>query len=510
MKICDCTLRDGGYYTNWDFKKELVVKYLKTMETIAAIDVVELGYRSVPMDTYYGQYFYCPEYFLKEAKLIAPSKTLAIMLNEKSVSEKDLDYLLNPCVGIISIIRLAVNPDSLDKALELAKLIKKRNFQVSFNIMYMSKWANDDAFLTNLTKAEGLVDYIYLVDSYGSVLPEEVSATFLKVSKVLNTALGFHGHNNLELGLINSVKAMDAGAEIIDSTITGMGRGAGNLKTELLLTYLNAKNGLEINFSNISDLILDFEDLQRNFKWGTNLPYMISGAFSLPQAEVMNWMGKHRYTVNSIVTALQHKKDDLVDNLNLEKFVSGINYDEAIIIGGGKTALEIIEAIDTYLSIGVERKCIIFAGGRYAGAYSFLNATQFYCLVGAEAHKYESSLQGKTFKGTCIFAPSPRIMGTILPKSSFMAFELEKITFFDKYFDSLLVISLQLSLSLGVKTVSLVGFDGYDLKVDDALLDVANENQVIIESFGKVDLNFRSFTPTRYDHIKQDSIYCYL
>ena len=80
MKILDCTLRDGGYYTNWDFNKSLVEQYLKAME-ILPVDYVELGYRSKPMIEYFGEYFYLPEYVLQFCKQCCPTTKLAIMLN---------------------------------------------------------------------------------------------------------------------------------------------------------------------------------------------------------------------------------------------------------------------------------------------------------------------------------------------------------------------------------------------------------------------------------------------
>ena len=101
-----------------------------------------------------------------------------------------------------------------------------------------------------------------------------------------NVKLGFHGHNNLEMALANTLTAIDEGIDIVDATITGMGRGAGNLKTELLLTVLNAKGVLDFPYNELSKTVDDFTELQSHYEWGTNLPYMVSGANSLPQKQV--------------------------------------------------------------------------------------------------------------------------------------------------------------------------------------------------------------------------------
>ena len=101
MKLLDCTLRDGGYYTNWDFDKKLVLAYCKSMEKLP-IDYVEIGYRSIPLDGYLGEYFYCPEYVMSELKQLMPSKKLAVLLNEKDIRVSHIAELLEPCKKYIS------------------------------------------------------------------------------------------------------------------------------------------------------------------------------------------------------------------------------------------------------------------------------------------------------------------------------------------------------------------------------------------------------------------------
>ena len=132
--ILDCTLRDGGYYTNWDFPEELVQEYCAAMEE-SCVDYVEVGYRSIPMKTYLGKYFYCPISELETLHRLMPSKKLALILNEKDIREKDVDFLLKPCVGLISMVRIAVDPANFERALVLAKALKLLNFEVAFNVM---------------------------------------------------------------------------------------------------------------------------------------------------------------------------------------------------------------------------------------------------------------------------------------------------------------------------------------------------------------------------------------
>lgn len=155
---------------------------------------------------------------------------------------------------------------------------------------------------------KGIADYFYIVDSYGGVYPQDVTETIQLVrSYISDVPLGFHRHNNMELALINTLTSIKEGCEMVDATITGTGRGGGNVKTELLLTALNAQGRLEVDFNQLSKVVDGFTALQKTYEWGTNLPYMVSGAYSLPQKDVMDWVGKRFYSFNSIIRALQNQ-----------------------------------------------------------------------------------------------------------------------------------------------------------------------------------------------------------
>src|SRR5690606_13980629 len=139
-------------------------------------------------------------------------------------------------------------PAFLGRAIQLAKVMKSKGFEVGFNVMYMSKWKEYPDFQEQLTFVDEVADYFYMVDSYGGVYPQDVIDTIALLRKYTNCPLGFHGHNNLELALINSLTAIEHGVAMVDSTVLGMGRGAGNLKTELFLTALNSSYNLNVDY----------------------------------------------------------------------------------------------------------------------------------------------------------------------------------------------------------------------------------------------------------------------
>ncbi|MBO5961175.1 MAG: aldolase catalytic domain-containing protein, partial [Paludibacteraceae bacterium] len=305
MQILDCTLRDGGYYTNWDFNVSTVDAYIKAMNGLP-IDYLELGYRNNPLKQYNGKFGYCPLSVLKHIRENSKQK-LAVMLNEKNTKPEDLEHLIAPLKGVVDMIRMAVDPKNLDRATVLAEKVKEYGFEVAFNVMYMSKWEQYEGLFEKLPKLNGVVKIFNMVDSYGSVSPNEVRTIIANLKKFLNCQIGFHGHNNLQLGLINTLTAIECGVDSVDATILGMGRGAGNLNMELLLTYLNKHAGLKVNFNELGDAIQAFIPLYEKYRWGTSLPYMISGANSFPQKEVMDWVSNRVYSFNCIVRALDNR-----------------------------------------------------------------------------------------------------------------------------------------------------------------------------------------------------------
>ena len=507
-KILDCTLRDGGYYTNWDFDKKLVIEYCKAMEELP-IDYVEVGYRSVKLEGYLGEYFYCPEYVMKELKALMPSKELTIILDEKNIRAAHVDTLLKPCIPYISMVRIAIDPKNMERAIELAKAVKAMEFEVAFNVMYMSKWKEDSIFLDLLEGLEDTINYFYMVDSFGGVQPQDVIEIINLVKSKTKVPLGFHGHNNLEMALINTITAIDEGCQIVDATITGMGRGAGNLRTELLLTYLDSKNKLKVRYASMSGVVASFEALKAHHSWGTNLPYMFSGAFSLPQKQVMEWVGMNRYSLGCILNALNNQKESLDDNVKLPVLEKTEAFKTAIILGGGKSVQHHQTALKK-LSENKEDICIIHAGARNVSGFLDLNIKQFYALVGFESEKLLNNLGGfSKIDQQCVYPPFPRHMGTVIPQEiQSICCELDAIDFTKVSKDSLLAISIQTALNLGVDTIFLAGFDGYDTTIDQTQFMLAQENQNILNDILELPhISVKSITPTKYENVEISSIY---
>jgi len=120
------------------------------------------------------------------------------------------------------------------------------------------------------------IDYLYLVDSFGAFYSEQITDYLNMYRKYApDKELGFHGHNNQQLGFANTVQAIIDGVNLLDATINGIGRGAGNCNMELLLNFLkNPKFDVRPVYKVIQD---EFVPLRKSIEWGFNDIYGISG-----------------------------------------------------------------------------------------------------------------------------------------------------------------------------------------------------------------------------------------
>lgn len=508
MKFLDCTLRDGGYYTRWDFEDDFVKTYLETVNELP-IDFIELGYRSRPMETYFGQYFYCPEFVFDLATKYAPNKKFCIIIDEKNTLPHEIQNLIDPIKDKISMVRIAVAPEKIQNALELSEEIKKYNLHVSLNIMYLSKWGDQMELAVHGARINQIVDAFYLVDSFGGVLPEELIEKIKNVKEHISVPLGFHGHNNMELALANSILAMDMGVEYIDATFMGMGRGAGNLKTELFLSYLYGKKGQSIDFRKTTRLLDLMGQLMTKHQWGTQLPYMMSGVLSIPQKEIMDWLGTRRYSLGSIINAIGNKDSNRPDNIKLPIFTEQKSFEKCVIVGGASSSSQHLNALKKFVQ--KTGACIIHSTYRHARLFLNWNVDQYYCMAGSETERMTNSGESlKKSQGKFIFPPYPRKMGTMIPKEIEKdCFEVEKLSNLPDL-DSPLSLALATALRLGIEQVFLIGFDGY-LDTEKVAIDkfrITHENQEIIDGFNKILLQpIHTLTPSNYKNLIDSSVY---
>lgn len=278
IKVVDCTIRDGGLVNNSQFPLEVVRAVYKAV-CDAGVDYVELGYRNSReffSNDEYGAWRFCDEKDLRQVTDgIDPGETqVAIMMDAHKAYATDL---LPADESVVNLIRVATYVKDVDKAIHICQVAADKGYDTTINIMAISREGSptlDEALDQIESETKALA--VYVVDSYGALYSEEVHFLVEKYQMHLRTKeVGGHFHNSQQLAFANTIESIIKGANFVDGTLMGLGRGAGNCPTELLLGFLkNPKFKLRPIFEGIQNAILP---LREELTWGYHLPYMMMG-----------------------------------------------------------------------------------------------------------------------------------------------------------------------------------------------------------------------------------------
>lgn len=284
IQILDCTLRDGGYCNQWMFGQQNMRKITDSL-LAAKIDIVECGFLSNRVSyqpdcsrfpTMEAAHEVLPEH--------APQATYVVMINFGEYEAGDLPE----CDGKgITGIRVAFHKKHFKEAMAFCKDIQEKGYRVFVQPM-VSLTYSDEEFTELIRMANELQPYaFYIVDSFGMMKRTDLLRLFHVVEKDLEPAIriGFHSHNNLQLAYANAQSLVDLPTEralIIDSSIYGMGRGAGNLNTELFIDYLNDVRGTSYDLKPLLHVIDEVLNrfYQENY-WGYSLPNYLSATHNI-------------------------------------------------------------------------------------------------------------------------------------------------------------------------------------------------------------------------------------
>lgn len=383
INILDCTLRDGGYVNDWNFSNKDIKKTIKKLVN-ANIEIVECGF----LDTNKGknnnstrfESYEVLEKLISDIKL-SENQLLVAMVDLNSYDLSTLPNITNN--SKIKGIRLVFRRTNYNEAIDQAKLLKQKGFKVFMQPMSTVSFSNEE-LKSFLEKINNLNPYaVYIVDTVGSMYQDTFLNLYSEVEKTLNNdiKLGFHSHNNLQLSyaiaidFINSVKNREI---IIDSSIYGMGRGAGNLNTELLADFLNKKYSKNYEIENILELIDSyFYALYKANQWGYSLAHFLSASYSVHPNYASYLLDTKRLSINEIKTILslipnknvyEYSKTLIEElyfmhNSSKQKLVKEPSFDsnrKILLLGSGQNIKskikEIKEKRDEYLIISLNHK----------------------------------------------------------------------------------------------------------------------------------------------------------
>lgn len=325
IKVLDCTLRDGGYCNDWNFGFDNICK-ITTGLAAANVDVVECGFLTNESTHSENSSKFAT---MEEAAAVIPKdrtgKLFVCMINYGEYLAEDLPYYDDKS---LDGIRVAFHKKDLFPALEFCKSIKEKGYKIFVQAMVSLNYT-DEEFLQLIHLCNEFEPYaFYIVDSFGVMRRRDLMRLFYMVEHNLNQSIyiGFHSHNNLQLAYSNAQALADTRKKhdlIIDCSVFGMGRGAGNLNTELFVEYLNE------NFNTAYDvkpLLTIVDEILNNFYqrgyWGYSLPNYLSATHNAHPNYAGYLDNKKTLTIenmNEIFAMMDPEKKAVYDKDYIEK-----------------------------------------------------------------------------------------------------------------------------------------------------------------------------------------------
>ncbi|MDE7417376.1 MAG: aldolase catalytic domain-containing protein [Lachnospiraceae bacterium] len=280
IKVVDATLRDGGLVNDFYFTDEFV-KALYEANIRAGVDYMEMGYKASKEmfdESKFGKWKFCDDDDIRE--IVGDNDTnlkLAVMTDVGRCNYKK--DIVSRSESPIDLIRVATYLNTIPAAADMIEDAKKKGYEVSCNIMAISSGQESDLRVALDILGKTSVDIFYIVDSYGSLYPEQIARiadTYMEFAGKYGKKLGIHAHNNQQLAFANTIEAVGDGVDWLDATYAGMGRGAGNCAMELLLGFL--RNPKYNNYYVIQFIEKYMNKLREDgVVWGFDLQYMMTG-----------------------------------------------------------------------------------------------------------------------------------------------------------------------------------------------------------------------------------------
>ena len=292
MKLFDCSMRDGGYVNNWYFSKEQArACYSATKD--CGIEYCEIGFRRNEHTN--GPWFYTPESLVNETygDIVTPECRLAIMAQMGTFT---IDDFVPKSESLISMVRVLIAYHCKDKddskldteliheTVDMCKRLKELGYEVSINIGRIDKMSDAHIQETCEMIKDAPIEYFYLADTYGNLGIYKMRQILTNIKKYYDGKIGFHAHDNLKNASVKAIDALYNGADIVDVTFGGFGRGSGNARSEYVLAHFEDRKLLPA--------LLYTDKWIQSYK-ESGVPYLLSGLKSMHVNYAIEVIEKH-------------------------------------------------------------------------------------------------------------------------------------------------------------------------------------------------------------------------
>jgi 4-hydroxy 2-oxovalerate aldolase len=486
IKILDCTLRDGGYINNWAFLDKQIIKILDALDN-SKINTIECGYfndkKGKQKDSTLFDSVDTANKVLNNIKSSSIQKVVMINLGDF-----DIANLTNKEQTNIDGIRLAFHKKDIAVAFESAKRIINLGYKLYFQPM-ITKNYKDIEFLSIIEQVNELKPYaFYIVDSFGSMTLDEFNKYLILAHNNLvpNIFLGYHSHNNMQLAFSNAISMCTQNLNrkiIIDASIYGIGRGAGNLNTELIADYLNKSFGKNYETLPLLEVIDELlASLMSKTSWGFSPAQFLSASYNCHPnyaTYLVNKNTNYIVGIKKVLDKLPEEKKSSFDKELIEKLYRDF-------------VLEARSSVEGKLVIPINKKVLLVASGKSVTDYhEILNQKlkeEGYIVIGLN-HKptlecdYYFFTNQKRYDEFRDNLDDTKLVVTnninVLSKPFAILDFSELILNGDVIVTNSTILAINYLIQIGQKDVDIAGLDGYKAGIENYSYD---ENQIVTDN----------------------------
>lgn len=355
VEILDCTLRDGGYINEWRFGEANIRRICRKLSE-SNVDIIELGFLQDGCTDREASLFDT----IEQTEGYAPTDCKPKLVTMISLGKFDINRL-RPSDSV-SGIRLIFRKNELDEAVKASKIIKSLGYDLYFQPVNTPKFT--DYELLRFIEATNDISpcAFYIVDTFGAMYASDLTRIFSIVDHNLDSDIkvGYHAHNNLQLAFSNAISFLNTVTNrsiMLDSSVFGMGRGAGNLPTELITKYINDNIGSRYNTTPLFEI---YDEILGNIyeekAWGYNIPYALSAQFGCHPNYASALLEKQAVSVKQIGEIL--RQVDYSKTTTYDK-----KYIEQLYINCKKNQIDDSDAINKLRKICEGREVLLLAPG---------------------------------------------------------------------------------------------------------------------------------------------------
>lgn len=505
VKVLDVTLRDGGCVNDFNFGQSYMEQILDALEK-SKVEYIEVGYIDQKKGTEQGRTQYCNEKviaqnFLKSKK---ESVTYVAMMD---YGKFDVD-LLEPCDGSgIDGIRMAFHKKNRFDVIDLGKKVMEKGYQFFIQPMLTLRYTDQellefiDCVNSELPNASGF----YIVDSFGEMRPNDMSRIINLVDHNLQPSmlLGFHSHNNLQMSYSNAVALLQFPTNrdlMLDCSIMGMGKGAGNLNTELLLEHMNLFYGKSYQTAPLLSVIdRVINQIKTEYSWGYAIEYYLSAINHCTPSYAGHFYGKHMLPIEQVSELLGLIRED--KKISFDKEYAEKLYFEY----NARRKCDDTEVIERLKNIFKGKKVLLVAPGK-----SIIEGFETIQQVISEKDIVSIALNNwKMFDTDYVFATRQDVFNKVksLGKNvitttsitdkcdiSIEVIDYEKWILVDgEVQDSSGILAINLLVECGVAEIVLAGFDGFHVNVNKNYFDKSMNHPITAEQAERRNTFFTNY-----------------